>query len=114
MKISLLRATLVAVSTLAFTASLGAQAPVAPRIAFPAPSPATTLKQRVGVTDIEIAYARPSLRGRVMSRRDFVAAALQALEVDLEGAARELEELVISCGRLFVQRCWCKKLLPPA
>lgn len=38
----------------------------APRIAFPAASPASTLKQRVGVTDIEIAYARPGAKGRVM------------------------------------------------
>jgi hypothetical protein len=36
----------------------------APKVEFPAPSPATTLKQRVGVTDIEIVYSRPSLRGR--------------------------------------------------
>ena len=35
-----------------------------PKIEFPAPSPASTLKQRVGLTDIEIVYARPSMRGR--------------------------------------------------
>ena len=35
-----------------------------PKVEFPAPSPASTLKQRVGLTDIEIVYARPSMRGR--------------------------------------------------
>ncbi|MBV9127836.1 MAG: DUF2911 domain-containing protein, partial [Verrucomicrobia bacterium] len=39
-----------------------AQSP--PRVEFPAPSPHTTLKQRVGVTDIEVDYSRPSARGR--------------------------------------------------
>ncbi len=38
----------------------------APKIEFPAPSPACTLKQRVGVTDIEINYSRPGLKGRVV------------------------------------------------
>jgi hypothetical protein len=36
----------------------------APRVEFPAPSPACTLKQRVGLTDVEIVYSRPSVRGR--------------------------------------------------
>ena len=40
--------------------------PAAPRLQFPAPSPAATLKQRVGVTDIEISYSRPGAKGRVM------------------------------------------------
>ena len=35
-----------------------------PKVEFPAPSPASTLKQRIGVTDVEIDYARPSIRGR--------------------------------------------------
>lgn len=42
---------------------LFAQAP-APKIEFPAASPAATVKQRVGFTDIEINYSRPSMRGR--------------------------------------------------
>ena len=42
---------------------LFAQAP-APKLEFPAPSPAATLKQRVGLTDIEVNYSRPSMRGR--------------------------------------------------
>jgi hypothetical protein len=36
----------------------------APRVEFPAPSPACTLKQRVGLTDIEIVYSRPGIKGR--------------------------------------------------
>ena len=42
---------------------LFAQAP-APKLEFPAASPAATIKQRVGFTDIEINYSRPSMRGR--------------------------------------------------
>lgn len=38
--------------------------PQTPRLEFPAPSPASTLKQRVGLTDVEIVYSRPSMRGR--------------------------------------------------
>jgi len=44
---------------------LSAQTP-APKIEFPSASPAGSLKQRVGVTDIEISYNRPSARGRVI------------------------------------------------
>jgi Protein of unknown function (DUF2911) len=44
-----------------FTASLKA-----PGVDFPAASPASTLKQRVGVTDVEVAYSRPSMRGRAI------------------------------------------------
>ena len=46
---------------LSSTSALFAQTP---KIDFPAPSPACTLKQRVGVTDIEIVYSRPSTKGR--------------------------------------------------
>lgn len=50
-----------------FTAGLTAQnaAPAAPKLEFPAASPSVMLKQRVGVTDIELLYARPGLKGRV-------------------------------------------------
>jgi hypothetical protein len=41
----------------------GAQAQ-APRLEFPAASPACTIKQRVGLTDIEVTYSRPSAKGR--------------------------------------------------
>jgi hypothetical protein len=45
--------------------SVGIRQPKA-RIDFPAASPASTVKQRVGLTDIEVVYSRPSLKGRVM------------------------------------------------
>ena len=35
-----------------------------PNVEFPAPSPACTLKQRVGITDIEIVYSRPGVKDR--------------------------------------------------
>lgn len=38
----------------------------APAVQFPAPSPGCTLKQRVGLTDIEIVYSRPGMKGRVV------------------------------------------------
>ena len=44
-------------------ASLSAQTP-APKLEFPAPSPKSTLTQRVGLTDIEIEYYRPGVKGR--------------------------------------------------
>lgn len=36
------------------------------QIRTPQPSPASTVKQKVGLTDIEIEYSRPSKRGRVI------------------------------------------------
>jgi hypothetical protein len=36
------------------------------RIELPQPSPAATLKQRVGYTDIEIDYSRPGVKGRTV------------------------------------------------
>jgi Putative Zn-dependent protease, contains TPR repeats len=36
----------------------------APQIQFPSASPPATLKQRVGLTDVEITYSRPSVKGR--------------------------------------------------
>lgn len=38
----------------------------APKLEFPAASPAATLKQRVGLTDIEINYNRPGMKGRTV------------------------------------------------
>jgi len=55
--------TLVVVSGSVFTTGLLAQAP---KVNFPALSPAATLKQRVGLTDIEVDYSRPSIKGRVI------------------------------------------------
>jgi hypothetical protein len=34
------------------------------KVDFPSPSPLSTLKQRVGLTDVEIVYSRPSAKGR--------------------------------------------------
>lgn len=36
----------------------------APKLEFPQPSPGCTLKQRIGLTDIEVNYSRPSLKDR--------------------------------------------------
>lgn len=36
----------------------------APKLEFPRPSPTATFKQRVGVTDIEVTYSRPGVKGR--------------------------------------------------
>jgi len=48
---------------LAMASSLFAQTP---KIEFPAASPACTLKQRVGLTDVEIAYSRPGVKDRTV------------------------------------------------
>jgi hypothetical protein len=45
----------------AFANTLSAQTPA---VQFPAPSPACTIKQHVGLTDIEVVYSRPSAKGR--------------------------------------------------
>lgn len=37
-----------------------------PNVDFPAASPACTLKQRVGLTDIQIEYSRPGIKGRTI------------------------------------------------
>ena len=50
---------------LASTATSSAQTP-APKLEFPAASPPATLKQRVGLTDIEINYSRPGVKGRLI------------------------------------------------
>src|SRR5882757_7212786 len=59
----MLRTTLSFLAGSVLVTGLFAQAP-APKIEFPAASPAATVKQRVGFTDIEINYSRPSMRGR--------------------------------------------------
>jgi hypothetical protein len=61
MKTKSLLAFLTLVVALGSTSPLFAQAP---KIEFPSPSPACTIKQRVGLTDIEITYSRPSAKGR--------------------------------------------------
>ena len=49
--------------TLALATELFAQAP---KVDFPSASPTCTLKQHVGLTDIEIVYSRPSMKGRTI------------------------------------------------
>jgi hypothetical protein len=49
---------------LAAASSLSAETHAAPKLEFPSASPSATSKQRVGVTDIEINYSRPSIKGR--------------------------------------------------
>lgn len=51
------------VFALMFSGGLFAQTP---KVTFPAPSPGGSLKQHVGLTDVEIAYSRPSVKGRVI------------------------------------------------
>jgi hypothetical protein len=60
----MLRTGLVATSGLCLAAGLFAQTPAAPKIDFPAASPTATVTQRVGLTDIQINYARPGAKGR--------------------------------------------------
>lgn len=43
-----------------------AQGQNAPRLVTPAASPESTLKQKVGFTDIEIVYSRPGMKGRTI------------------------------------------------
>jgi hypothetical protein len=38
--------------------------PATPKVEFPAASPACTIKQRVGMTDIEVVYSRPGIKNR--------------------------------------------------
>src|SRR5271170_5713219 len=46
-----------------FATGLFAQAP---KVDFPQGSPTATLKQHIGLTDIEITYSRPSVKGRMI------------------------------------------------
>ena len=61
MNSKILLSSLVLASGLVFTGGLLAQTP---KVDFPAASPACTLKQHVGLTDIEIVYSRPGVKGR--------------------------------------------------
>lgn len=53
-------------ATLILGAATCAQAQNAPeaKLELPAPSPASVLKQRVGLTDIQVEYSRPGVKGR--------------------------------------------------
>ena len=64
MKTTLFRSFCCALAGLTLASGLVAQNAQPPRINFPAASPSSTLKQKVGFTDVEVVYARPSARGR--------------------------------------------------
>lgn len=51
---------------LALAAILATASVARAQLAFPAASPPATLKQQVGLTDIEIVYARPATKGRAI------------------------------------------------
>lgn len=51
-------------SSAALICNVEAQTAQPPKVDFPAASPNSTLKQRVGLTDIEINYSRPGVKGR--------------------------------------------------
>jgi hypothetical protein len=61
MNSKLLLSSLVIVAGLVFATGLPAQTPA---VQFPSPSPTATLKQHVGLTDVEIIYSRPGVKGR--------------------------------------------------
>ncbi len=59
----LLRPAVSFLATCVLAAGLSAQTP-APKLEFPDASPNATVQQRVGLTDIEVVYARPGVKGR--------------------------------------------------
>lgn len=61
---ALLRIAVLALAVTTAAPSLLAQDGGAKKLDFPAASPNATTKQRFGVTDVEIEYARPSVKGR--------------------------------------------------
>jgi hypothetical protein len=63
MKSNLFRFLIALVCGLMFVSKSPAQIP---KVDFPAASPGCTLKQRVGLTDIEINYSRPGVKGRTI------------------------------------------------
>jgi len=63
MRLKLLRFLFTLAGGLLLTANVPAQ-PAAPTVDFPAASPACTIKQRVGLTDIEVVYSRPGIKNR--------------------------------------------------
>jgi hypothetical protein len=63
MKSKLLRFLFAFAGGLLLAVSVSAQ-PAQPKVEFPAASPACTIKQRVGLTDIEVVYSRPGVKDR--------------------------------------------------
>ncbi len=60
-----LRSVLCLVAGSVLATGLFAQTP-APKLVFPDASPGASVKQRVGLTDIEVNYSRPSVKGRTV------------------------------------------------
>ena len=63
MKYKLLRGLCALAGGLLVAGGVHAQ-PATPTVEFPAASPACTIKQRVGLTDIEVVYSRPGVKSR--------------------------------------------------
>jgi hypothetical protein len=63
MKYSILAAALAALALVPLAPSASSQTPA---LEFPQASPATTLKQKIGLTDVEVTYARPAKKGRAI------------------------------------------------
>jgi hypothetical protein len=63
MCLKLLRFVFAVAAGLIIAPALRAQ-PAKPTVDFPAASPACTIKQRVGLTDIEVVYSRPGIKNR--------------------------------------------------
>jgi hypothetical protein len=64
MKVKALPSIFAVASAVLFASGAWAQSTTSTKVEFPAPSPACTLKQRIGLTDIEVDYSRPSVKGR--------------------------------------------------
>ncbi len=60
------RFALIAACSLVLTAGLTGQTPAAPKLEFPAASPGATVKQHLGLTDVQVDYSRPGKKGRVI------------------------------------------------
>src|SRR5437763_5051519 len=80
--ISIKRVSVSLISVLIVTcAALVAAAQQPPKVRLPQASPAATVSQTIGITDISIAYHRPSVRGRTLwgdTTSEKVAAPLRA------------------------------------
>src|SRR6186713_1363981 len=60
------RTGLIALYSLCLGTAALAQSPAAPKITFPEASPAASVSQRIGLTDIQVTYNRPGAKGRTV------------------------------------------------
>jgi hypothetical protein len=63
---STFRTGLIALCSLCLGTAALAQTPAAPKITFPEASPAASVSQRIGLTDIQVTYNRPGAKGRTV------------------------------------------------